>query len=480
MSTFVEVVVPGPTFVDVAAATGAPGPPGPPGPEGDPGPAGPAGAAGTPGTTGPAGPPGTTGPQGPQGNPGTPGTAGAQGPQGIQGPQGPAGTNAAVDATYLVTTAHAGLSAEIVVGATPGGELGGTWAAPTVDATHAGSAHVALGSTGSTAAAGNHAHAAPAADTLTAVLAAGNTTGERTIIMPSGILDGRASTTAISATAIANGVRKGAQFYAGAADGLAGGNAQLVGGDGDLSSGAILTVSGAESGTNKPGGDITLAPGPGAGTGRRGLIRTAANALPTTDPAVTDAWWKSSGQVVVSGYVPSAGGSAGLPWIAALWYPAQGVTALGQVVVVNRAYAVPIYIPAAYTIDGIGMVVTGAVASATGRLGIYSDATGRPGTLLYQSAGGHNWAGAGFGSYAVSPTQNSGPAGIGSCSSVKSRRRTCSRTPASTALQRSARRFQLPRAGYRPATAWTASRARCPHRGARPPPGTRRACPPCT
>ena len=44
-------------------------------------------------------------------------------------------------ADYLVGTAQAGLSAEIVVGATPGGELGGTWAAPTVDAVHSGSAH---------------------------------------------------------------------------------------------------------------------------------------------------------------------------------------------------------------------------------------------------------------------------------------------------------------------------------------------------
>lgn len=42
---------------------------------------------------------------------------------------------------YLVGTASGGLSAEIVVGTTPGGELGGTWASPTVDATHSGSAH---------------------------------------------------------------------------------------------------------------------------------------------------------------------------------------------------------------------------------------------------------------------------------------------------------------------------------------------------
>ena len=41
------------------------------------------------------------------------------------------------DADYLVGTAHAGLSAEIVVGTTPAGELGGTWASPTVDPGHA-------------------------------------------------------------------------------------------------------------------------------------------------------------------------------------------------------------------------------------------------------------------------------------------------------------------------------------------------------
>lgn len=43
---------------------------------------------------------------------------------------------------FLVGTASGLLSGEIVAGTTPGGELGGTWGAPTVDTTHAGSAHV--------------------------------------------------------------------------------------------------------------------------------------------------------------------------------------------------------------------------------------------------------------------------------------------------------------------------------------------------
>ena len=53
-----------------------------------------------------------------------------------------AGTGGApANADFLVGTSNANLSAEIIVGTTPGGELGNTWASPTVDATHSGSAH---------------------------------------------------------------------------------------------------------------------------------------------------------------------------------------------------------------------------------------------------------------------------------------------------------------------------------------------------
>lgn len=54
----------------------------------------------------------------------------------------PSGSGAPASVDYLVGTADAGLSGEIVVGTTPNGELGGTWGAITVDATHSGSAHI--------------------------------------------------------------------------------------------------------------------------------------------------------------------------------------------------------------------------------------------------------------------------------------------------------------------------------------------------
>lgn len=54
------------------------------------------------------------------------------------------GGGAPTTVDYLVGTADGGLSAEIVVGTSPGGELGGTWASPTVDASHSGSTHAAI------------------------------------------------------------------------------------------------------------------------------------------------------------------------------------------------------------------------------------------------------------------------------------------------------------------------------------------------
>jgi hypothetical protein len=74
----------------------------------------------------------------------------------------------------------------------------------------------------------------------------------------------------------------------------------------------------------------------------------------------------------------------------------------GQVTL-NRVTASPIYIPGAYSITHLAMIVAGAVASATGRVGLYADAGGRPGALLRSTAGGHDWSGAGFGEYPITP-----------------------------------------------------------------------------
>jgi hypothetical protein len=74
-------------------------------------------------------------------------------------------TGAPTGADYLVGTAQGALSAEIVVGTSPGGELGGTWASPTVDATHSGSSHAGVQAAAeATAAAALDAHVTDATD----------------------------------------------------------------------------------------------------------------------------------------------------------------------------------------------------------------------------------------------------------------------------------------------------------------------------
>src|SRR5690606_31956392 len=78
------------------------------------GPAGPQGAKGDPGDVGPAGPAGPAGPEGPAGPQGAKGDPGDVGPAGPAGPPGPAGSDATID------------------GVLAGGDLSGTYPAPTV------------------------------------------------------------------------------------------------------------------------------------------------------------------------------------------------------------------------------------------------------------------------------------------------------------------------------------------------------------
>lgn len=74
---------------------------------------------------------------------------------------GGGGGGAPLGAGYLVTVADVDLTGEVVVGLTPGGELGGTWPAPTVNATHSGSSHADAAAAGASVA---DAHIADASD----------------------------------------------------------------------------------------------------------------------------------------------------------------------------------------------------------------------------------------------------------------------------------------------------------------------------
>lgn len=70
------------------------------------------------------------------------------------------GSGAPVNASYLVTQANSTLTGEVVVGATPGGELAGsgsTWQSPKVTTTHAGTTHAAVQAAAEAAAAASAA-----------------------------------------------------------------------------------------------------------------------------------------------------------------------------------------------------------------------------------------------------------------------------------------------------------------------------------
>jgi len=259
--------------------------------------------------------------------------------------QASAGGGAPTGADYLVGTAQGGLSAEIVVGTSPGGELGGTWASPTVDATHSGSAHLALGSTGSTAAAGNHAHGSLyAPGDATYLVTAANVTLTNELVVgatPGGELGGTWDTPTVDA------VHSGSAHHAQA----------------HVLTGADHTYSGLTT----------------------GHVLTATSATAAAFQA------------------PGGGGASAMGWIAGLYYPSLGVAPTTAVLTLNRAVASPIYIPGAYSINALAMVVAGGVASASGRVGLYADNGGRPGALVATTAGGHDWSGAGFGEYSITP-----------------------------------------------------------------------------
>ena len=80
-----------------------------------------------------------------------------------------------------------------------------------------------------------------------------------------------------------------------------------------VSGGSVNLNPGAGGGTAGAGGDLKITFAAKTSTGRQGLV--IVNALPTVDPAVTNALWSSNGTVVLSGstaggaYLPLAGGT---------------------------------------------------------------------------------------------------------------------------------------------------------------------------
>jgi hypothetical protein len=113
------------------------------------------------------------------------------------------GGGAPTTADYLVGTPQGGLSAEIVVGTTPGGELGGTWASPTVDATHSGSSHAGVISTHEAAADPHTGYVKESDSNWTDLTDGGATTLHN---------HGQGPTIVVAATGASAAVKAGAQY----------------------------------------------------------------------------------------------------------------------------------------------------------------------------------------------------------------------------------------------------------------------------
>lgn len=139
--------------------------------------------------------------------------------------------------------------------------------------------------------------------TLEETLALGNTTGEHTIVMPSGRIDGTAGNGEIDIHGTDVGGVNGGNVFIASASGTDAGAASIGGGHAAAGTGGNVNADGATAtttggvqlyggtatlSTDADGGDITLTPGAGDGAGRHGLI--FAN-LPTSDPGVVGALW---------------------------------------------------------------------------------------------------------------------------------------------------------------------------------------------
>ena len=283
MSEIIELVTPAP-FSVVEIPTGAPGPAGPtgpastvPGPPGATGPAGPTGPQGSPGAASTVpGPPGATGPQGAPGATGPAGPPGATGPAGPQGPQGAPGAGGASDLASVLAIGN--LTGELPI-EFPNGRISALTAAP---------------------------------DYQNMMLAGAVQDGPASGRVPASVQLGFTGYGAGGTFQAQGGYGEAGErggsvnFSAGRGNGQSGNGASFSAGGGQANGkGSDLGFNAGAGGwgSNQAGGNLSLVPGAGHGTGARGQLIVS---IPTADPGVANALWDSAGNVVLSGYVPAA------------------------------------------------------------------------------------------------------------------------------------------------------------------------------
>jgi hypothetical protein len=91
----------------------------------------------------------------------------------------------------------------------------------------------------------------------------------------------------------------------------------------------------------------------------------------------------NTGATGAAGATGATGPSASLEWVSGSIYRVPSNTTGTISLVTNTTYYIPIFIPSALSIDRISISTSGTFAgTATVRLGIYSDSSGKPNTLL--------------------------------------------------------------------------------------------------
>lgn len=342
----------------------------------------------------------------------------------IQQPSGSAPT--AVD--YLVGTASADLSAEIVVGTTPGGELGNTWASPTVDATHAGGTHLTLGTSPSTQAIGDsaaggsatdaaktdHKHAMPAFATNALALGTAAAAGSATTLVRSDATIAAFDATAATNNVHGNSATTGSATAAARRDhthGLANLSGDVTTTDTMATTLAHGSASNLDSGTLPAGrlpaltGNVTSSAGSAATTLAAGSasVLDSGTLLAARMPALTGNVTTSAGAVattiasavvtgpmlaVTPGVRPNANALLG-------WLTVPETCSTARTPAAAIIYLTKIMVPTTITVTNVLVSQSTAGTSYTNaQLGLYSSAGTLLGSSVVQASAGTNGFGA--------------------------------------------------------------------------------------